>query len=62
VLPLLARGQLRGRADLKLDRQAGALLVHAVWLHDGAEPAELHAALTDLAQHLGARDIRLPAG
>ena len=61
VLPLLARGQLRGRADLKLDRQAGALLVHGVWL-DGAEPAELQAALADLAQHLGARDIRLPGG
>jgi uncharacterized protein YcaQ len=59
VLPLLARGGLRGRADLKLDRQAGALLVHNVWLH-GADPAELETALNDLAHHLGVSDIRLP--
>jgi uncharacterized protein len=61
VLPLLARGGLRGRADLKLDRQAGLLVVHNLVL-EGAEPAEAHAALTDLAHHLGARDIRLPEG
>jgi uncharacterized protein YcaQ len=57
VLPLLARGRLRGRADLKLDRQAGALLVRGLWL-DGAEPEEVNSALAELARHLGAADIR----
>jgi uncharacterized protein len=59
VLPLLARGQLVGRADLKLDRKAGVLRVRGLWL-DAAEPAEAESALADLAQHLGARDIDLP--
>ena len=56
VLPLLVRGSLRGRADLKLDRQAGVLRVRRLSL-DGAEPAEAQAALEDLARHLGAADI-----
>jgi uncharacterized protein YcaQ len=59
VLPLLVRGGLRGRADLKLDRQAGVLRVRGLWLED-AEPAELRIALEDLAGHLGARDLDLP--
>jgi uncharacterized protein YcaQ len=59
VLPLLARGQLGGRADLKLDRKAKILQVRGLWL-DGAEPAEARAALEDLARHLGAADIDLP--
>jgi uncharacterized protein len=59
VLPLLARGQLCGRADLKLDRQAGVLRVRGLWL-EGAEPAEAQAALEDLATHLGTSDIDLP--
>jgi len=59
VLPLLARGQLGGRADLKLDRQAGVLRVRGLWL-EGAEPAEAQAAIEDMAAQLGARDIDLP--
>jgi uncharacterized protein YcaQ len=59
VLPLLARGQLCGRADLKLDRKDGILQVRGLWL-EGAEPTEAQTALEDLASHLGARDIDLP--
>jgi uncharacterized protein YcaQ len=59
VLPLLARGQLGGRADLKLDRKAGVLRVRGLWL-EGAEPSEAQSALEDLAHHLGARDIEMP--
>jgi uncharacterized protein len=59
VLPLLARGQLCGRADLKLDRKEGILRVRGLWL-EGAEPAEAQSALEELAAHLGARDIDLP--
>jgi hypothetical protein len=59
VLPLLVRGTLGGRADLKLDRQAGVLRVRGMWL-TGAEPAEAQTALEMLATHLGARDIDLP--
>ena len=64
VLPLLARGQLRGRADLKLDRKvdgaSSVLRVRGLWL-EGGEPAEAHAAFEDLARHLGARDIDMSA-
>jgi uncharacterized protein len=59
VLPLLVRGQLGGRADLKLDRQAGVLRVRGLWL-TGAEPSEAQAAIEELATHLGARDIEFP--
>ncbi len=59
VLPLLVRGGLRGRADLKLDRLAGVLRVRGLWL-EGAEPAEARIALEDLARHLGATDLDLP--
>jgi uncharacterized protein YcaQ len=59
VLPLLVRGGLRGRADLKLDRQAGVLRVRGLWL-EGAEPAEARIALEDLARHLGVTDLELP--
>ena len=59
VMPLLARGALGGRADLKLDRRTSVLMVRGLWL-EGAEPAEARAALEDLARHLGARDIDLP--
>jgi uncharacterized protein YcaQ len=59
VLPLLARGRLGGRADLKLDRKASVLRVRGLWL-EGAEPDEAQSALEDLAKHLGARDIDLP--
>jgi len=59
VMPLLARGALGGRADLKLDRKTSVLMVRGLWL-EGAEPAEARAALEDLARHLGARDLDLP--
>jgi uncharacterized protein YcaQ len=59
VLPLLVRGTLGGRADLKLDRAAGVLRVRSLYL-EGAEPKEAQAALEDLATFLGARDIDLP--
>jgi uncharacterized protein YcaQ len=59
VLPLLVRGGLRGRADLKLDRQAGVLRVRGLWL-EGASPAEAQTALEALARHLRAADIDLP--
>jgi uncharacterized protein YcaQ len=58
VLPLLARGGLRGRADLKLDRPARTLRVRGLWL-EGAEPAEAAGALLDLAAHLGADHVAM---
>jgi uncharacterized protein len=59
VLPLLARGGLRGRADLKFDRQAGILRVRGLWLDD-ADAAEAQQALETLARHLGAADVYMP--
>lgn len=59
VLPLLVRGGLGGRADLKLDRQANVLRVRGLWL-EGAEPDDLRSALETLARQLGAADIDLP--
>jgi uncharacterized protein YcaQ len=59
VLPLLAHGQLGGRADLKLDRKAGVLRVLGLWL-EGGEPPEAQSALEDLARYLGAREIEMP--
>ena len=58
VLPLLARGALGGRADLKLDRKAGVLLVRALFL-EGATPEDAAAALVDLAAHLGVATIQV---
>src|SRR5205814_2283770 len=58
VMPLLARGTLCGRADLKLDRAEFVLRVRGLWL-EGAEPEEAQQAVESLAQHLGARDIDL---
>jgi uncharacterized protein YcaQ len=57
VLPLLVRGGLHGRADLKLDRAANILRVRALYL-EGAEPTEANAALEELAEFLGAADIQ----
>ncbi|HEV2121516.1 MAG TPA: crosslink repair DNA glycosylase YcaQ family protein, partial [Chloroflexota bacterium] len=56
VLPLLARGQLVGRADLKHDRQQDVLRVRGLWM-EGAEPDEVATALQDLASHIGASGI-----
>ncbi len=60
VLPLLARGALVGRADLKLDRQASALRVRGLWLEAGAEPGDAEAALQRMARQLNAADIHMP--
>ena len=68
VLPLLARGHLGGRADLKLDRKASTLRVVGLWLEGAAgeapaspataaTPEEAAGALRDLATHLDAREI-----
>jgi hypothetical protein len=56
VLPLLARGQLLGRADLKLERKTGVLRTPTLYL-EGAEPDEAAAALKNLAAHLGATSV-----
>jgi hypothetical protein len=61
VLPLLAAGRLQGRADLKLDRAGGVLLVRGLWLA-GAAPADAAAALHDLAGHLGAGEVAVDDG
>ena len=54
TLPLLWRGQIVGRFDLKNDRQNSILLVQSSWLEDRAEPFAL-AIAKDLAKHL--RDV-----
>jgi hypothetical protein len=56
VLPLLARGQLVGRADFKLERKARVLRTLALYL-EGAEPDEAAVALGNLAAHLGATSV-----
>ncbi len=58
VLPLLARGQLRGRVDVKLDRGPSILRARAVWL-DGATADEAADAIGDLAAHLKARSVQI---
>ena len=58
VLPLLAAGQLAGRADVKLDRQEATLLVRRLRL-EGATPEAAGAAVQSLATHLGAGQVLL---
>ena len=58
VLPLLVRGRLVGRADLKLDRRTKTLRVPALYL-EGAAPEDAATALRALASHLGADTIAL---
>jgi uncharacterized protein YcaQ len=60
VLPLLARGLLAGRADIKMDRHSETLLVHGFWLEEpSVEPADAATALADLARHLGAARVTI---
>jgi uncharacterized protein YcaQ len=56
VVPLLARGQLGGRADLKFDRSNRVLRVRTLRL-EGAEPVDAIVAAERLAAHLGADSI-----
>ncbi|MBV9355892.1 MAG: YcaQ family DNA glycosylase [Chloroflexi bacterium] len=60
VMPLLARGALGGRVDVKFDRQADVLRAQAVWL-EGAQLDEARSALDDLARQLGAGSVEVDA-
>lgn len=62
VLPLLAGGQLVGRADLKLDRAERVLRVRGLWLSEPADPAHAQQALEMLARQLGAQAIASAVG
>jgi len=58
TMPVLSGGELVARADPKHDRPAGRLLLRALHLEDGADPAAALAATAAaagrLADHLGA--------
>jgi uncharacterized protein YcaQ len=65
VLPFLVGDRLVARADLKADRAAGVLRVHAVHFESGADRAAVAAALEPelaaMAGWLGLGDVALPA-
>jgi hypothetical protein len=70
VLPILHGERLIGRIDPKMDRKSGRLQINAVYAEPGAPqdsatgPA-IAAAIAELAQFLGAKEIsytgRVPA-
>jgi uncharacterized protein YcaQ len=52
TLPMLHRGDLVGRIDLKSDRKTGQLLVQSAWHEANLEVARVEAVAIDLASHL----------
>lgn len=52
TLPLLHRGDLVGRIDLKSDRKSGLLLVQSAWHETDLKDARVEAVARDLAAHL----------
>ncbi|MEV6105607.1 crosslink repair DNA glycosylase YcaQ family protein [Streptomyces sp. NPDC051940] len=61
VLPLLVRGQLVGRADLKHDRDMSVLKAVGLWLDSPDVLPDTAVALRNLAEHLGAGAVELGA-
>lgn len=64
VLPLLHRGQLVGRMDAKMHRQAGVLEIISLWLQDGIKQTAplqkgLRQAITDFASWQQATRVTL---
>jgi uncharacterized protein YcaQ len=63
VLPMLHGNRLVGRIDPVMDRKAGVLRVNAVYAEPDASAAawpELERAIHELADWLGAKEVRLP--
>jgi uncharacterized protein YcaQ len=52
TLPLLHRGSLVGRIDLKSERKTGALLVQSSWHEPDIKASTVEAIAGDLAKHL----------
>lgn len=52
TLPILHRGQIVGRIDLKSDRKAKVLLVQSVWQENWLSARESAVLARDLAKHL----------
>jgi uncharacterized protein YcaQ len=62
VLPVLVGDRLIGRVDVRLDRDAGELVVRNAWWEPGVSERAVHramAALPGFAARLGA-DLRRP--
>ncbi|KGT94186.1 hypothetical protein NG99_10065 [Erwinia typographi] len=64
VLPVLHRGELKGRIDAKMLRKEKVLLVRQFWLEEGVRPGQgmltdLHQALSRFARWQGAESVAL---